>query len=157
MWQCLYSQGEQIPASIIHLAPPRAEPAGHSRQIGMPRTLEGWANEFGVLPGATRAAAIRCYLGYDSAGPYNAIAAERLSALNGSGMGPFRIMFREREGPTHTDLATRTLSAAAAARSALTPLLGTTNLRRDRSLIRRHSTHGEGPGAQDTTQRMRSL
>lgn len=126
----------------------------------MPRTLEGWANEFGVLPGATRAAAIRCYLGYDSAGPYNAIAAERLSALNGSGMGPFRIMFLEsREGPTHvhTALATRTLCAAAAARSALTPLLGTTNLRRDRSLIRRHSTHGEGPGAQDTTQRMRSL
>lgn len=49
------------------------------------------------------------------------IAAERLAALHGSGVQPFRELFQRR---TH-DLATRTLCAAAAARAALMPLLGT--------------------------------
>ena len=93
-------------------------------------TFEGWANEFGQLPQATREKAISLYINLSPApgvsGPFDVIAAERLSALQHNGMAPFLAML----GRSEPCLATRTLSAAAAARSALAPLFGTANLRR---------------------------
>lgn len=129
LWQCLYHRPTTtIPQSLLHLAPPREACA--SNETTMVGTLEGWANEFGQLPRASREKAIRAYVGLSSlaglSGPFDVLAAERLSALQHNGMAPFLTML----GRTELCLATRTLCAAAAARCALTPLLGTLDLHR---------------------------